>query len=264
MKGRNCTMSDNTKKPFYKKGWFIILLIILAIGVLGIDREPDVVESNYYGSKSIELIGTTSQKNAIREAVNHLNHSSFSKKGLISKLEFDGYSTEDATYAVEKCGANWNEQAKKFVESYLENKVVSRDGLIYQLETAGFTTAQATLGADYVDLKNRSSSKPSSERTSVNETVSQQNAVQMAKEYLEYTAFSKKGLIEQLEFEGFSNADASYGVAHCGADWNEQAEKCAERYLDNSAYSRKGLIEQLEYEGFTHSQAVHGAISTGL
>src|SRR5699024_9653926 len=44
------------------------------------------------------------------------------------------------------------------------------------------------------------------------ETVSQQNAVGAAKNYIEYTAFSKTGLIEQLEFEGFSNEDATYAV----------------------------------------------------
>ena len=33
-----------------------------------------------------------------------------------------------------------------------------------------------------------------------------------AKAYLEYTAFSYKGLIEQLEFEGFTSEEAIYGA----------------------------------------------------
>lgn len=87
----------------------------------------------------------------------------------------------------------------------------------------------------------------------------EENALRRAKEYLEYSAFSYSGLIEQLEFEGFSNSEATYGADHCGADWNEQAVKRAEEYLEYSAFSYSGLIEQLEFEGFTSSQAEYGA-----
>ncbi len=99
---------------------------------------------------------------------------------------------------------------------------------------------------------------------SATETTSQRNAVRMAKDYLDYTAFSREGLIGQLEYEGFSNEDATYGADNCGADWMEQAVKCAENYLDYTAFSRQGLIDQLEYEGFTHEQAVHGVDAVGL
>lgn len=96
------------------------------------------------------------------------------------------------------------------------------------------------------------------------ETPSQSNAVNMAKSYLDYTAFSRDGLIEQLEYEGFSNEDATYGADNSGADWMEQAVKSAESYLEYTSFSRQGLIDQLEYEGFTHEQAVHGVDATGL
>jgi hypothetical protein len=104
----------------------------------------------------------------------------------------------------------------------------------------------------------------SSGGTSSGETTSQKNAVRSAKDYLKYSAFSRKGLIEQLEFEGFPVADAEYGADHSGADWMKQAERSALEYLDFSAFSRQGLIEQLEYEGFTHEQAVHGVEAVGL
>jgi hypothetical protein len=97
-----------------------------------------------------------------------------------------------------------------------------------------------------------------------NETVSQKNAIRTAKDYLNYTAFSWKGLIHQLEYEGYSNADATYGANYCGADWMVQAEKMAKSYLDYTSFSRQGLIHQLEFEGFTHEQAVHGVDTTGL
>ena len=54
-------------------------------------------------------------------------------------------------------------------------------------------------------------------------TNGQKNALDRAKSYLRYSAFSREGLIGQLEFEDFSHQDAVYAVDHCGANWNEQA-----------------------------------------
>ncbi len=83
------------------------------------------------------------------------------------------------------------------------------------------------------------------------ETVSQENARGSAADYLDYSAFSRSGLIDQLKFEGFSIEDATYGVASLNADWNEQAAKSAKEYLDYSSFPRSGLVDQLKYEGFT-------------
>ena len=91
----------------------------------------------------------------------------------------------------------------------------------------------------------------------------EQQALKKAWDYLDFTAFSYTGLIEQLEFEGFSHSEAVYAADNCGADWNEQAAKKAQEYIDFTSFSRDGLISQLEYEGFTHSQAVYGANAVG-
>jgi hypothetical protein len=90
------------------------------------------------------------------------------------------------------------------------------------------------------------------------ETIGQRNAVRAAKDYLNYTAFSRQGLIKQLEFDKYSDADAEYAVDHIGVDWNEQAAKTAKNYLDYSAFSRQELIKQLEFDGYTSEQAAYG------
>lgn len=94
-------------------------------------------------------------------------------------------------------------------------------------------------------------------------TTGQKNALNSARSYLEFSAFSYEGLIKQLEFENYSHEDAVFAVDNCGADWNEQAVKSAKSYLDTSSFSKDSLIEQLEYEGFTHEQAVYGAEQNG-
>ena len=100
--------------------------------------------------------------------------------------------------------------------------------------------------------------------TTVKETVAQSNAKKSATSYLRYSSFSRTGLIGQLEFEGFSTADATYGVDAQKADWNVQAAKSAKSYLKYSSFSRIGLIDQLVFEGFTQAQAEYGVSTTGL
>lgn len=81
---------------------------------------------------------------------------------------------------------------------------------------------------------------------------------------MNYTAFSRTGLIEQLRYEGFSQADAAYGVDALNVDWNDQATKKARDYLSYTSFSHQSLVEQLVYEGFTAAQAEHGVSATGL
>lgn len=90
-----------------------------------------------------------------------------------------------------------------------------------------------------------------------------QNALSKARDYLDYTAFSYSGLINQLEYEQFSTESATYAADNCGADWNEQAAKKAQDYLDFSSFSRQGLIDQLLFEGFTQVQAEYGVTAVG-
>ena len=89
-------------------------------------------------------------------------------------------------------------------------------------------------------------------------TASQRNALQAAESYLEYTAFSKKGLEKQLKFEGYSSAAARYAASHVQANWDREAVKAAKSYLELTSFSKSGLVQQLEFEGFTPSQAQYG------
>lgn len=94
-------------------------------------------------------------------------------------------------------------------------------------------------------------------------TVGEQNALRKANAYLDFAAFSYQGLVKQLEYEGFTQAEAVFGADNCGADWNEQAYQKALSYLDFTSFSHEGLIEQLEFEGFSHEDAVSAADNCG-
>ena len=89
---------------------------------------------------------TTGEKNALGSAREYLSISAFSYSGLIHQLEYEGYSTEEATYAADNCNANWNEQAAKSAKEYLDISSFSRQGLIDQLIYEGYTQEQAEYG----------------------------------------------------------------------------------------------------------------------
>lgn len=95
------------------------------------------------------------------------------------------------------------------------------------------------------------------------ETSGQKAALDLARRYLQVMTFSYEGLIQQLEYEGCSHADAAYAASNCGADWNTQALKKAQSYLDLMAFSRDGLVDQLVYEAYTPEQAAYAADSCG-
>lgn len=94
-------------------------------------------------------------------------------------------------------------------------------------------------------------------------TLSQQNAVREGESYLDYSGFSRSGLIDQLEYEGYSIADAEFAVDMIAPDWNLEAAESAQAYIDYSSFSRQGLLDQLLYEGFTPEQANFGVTAVG-
>lgn len=90
-------------------------------------------------------------------------------------------------------------------------------------------------------------------------TSAQLNAIEKGQEYLDYTSFSRSGLIDQLKYEGFTKAVSTFAVDSLTVNWKEQAYLKAQEYLDYSSFSLSGLIGQLNYEGFTKAQAKYGA-----
>ena len=102
-------------------------------------------------------------------------------------------------------------------------------------------------------------------------TLSQQNAIESAQEYLNMgNGFSRAGLIQQLSSaagDGYPLADATYAVDSLNVDWNAQAVLSAKDYLSMEAFSCSGLVDQLSSaagEQFTLAQAQYGAKAAGV
>lgn len=109
-----------------------------------------------------------------------------------------------------------------------------------------------------------SPSPSKSPEASPRESINQINSKRAAANYLSILSFSRKGLIRQLEYEGYSRTDAEYGVDAQVVNWKEQAAKSAASYIKLMPFSYTGLLNQLIYDGFTEEEANFGTSSTGL
>lgn len=199
--------------------------------------------------EEVEESETVGEEQARESAESYLRYSSFSRSGLIDQLLYEGFTRPEAEYAVDAVNADWYEQAALSAESYLSYSSFSREGLIDQLLYEGFSPEEAEYG---VDLAYESSGTGSSG------AAEHENALESARSYLNFSNFSRSGLIAQLEYEGYSSSAAIYAVDAVGADWFEQAVGSAASYLEYSSFSRSGLLDQLLYEGFTQAEAEYG------
>ena len=154
--------------------------------------------SNFYGS-SYDYVPKTGNAGAKAKAESYLNSSAFSYTGLIHQLEYEGFSTSEATYGADNCGANWKEQALKKAKSYLNSSAFSYSGLQHQLEYEGFTEDEAQYGVDNCNADWND------------------QAYKKAKSYLHSSPdMGRDRLLHQLQYEGFSYEQAVYGVDQAG------------------------------------------------
>lgn len=107
------------------------------------------------------------------------------------------------------------------------------------------------------DKAGTASARPETEEAP-KETAGQKDALRKADKLLSASAYSRTGLIEQLELEQVSNEDATYAVDAVGVDWRDQAAKKAKEYMDDGSPSRDELKEQLTSDGFTEDEVEYG------
>jgi flagellar basal body-associated protein FliL len=97
-----------------------------------------------------------------------------------------------------------------------------------------------------------------------------QEAIDAAQQYLDYKAFSRDGLIAQLDSpygSDFSKSIATAAVDSLSVDYNAQAATAAQSYLDFTSFSCSGLIAQLDSaygDQYTKAQATYGAHQTNV
>lgn len=225
---------EKEEETLIQKWWFWAIVAIVFIIIVGVSNNINTNTSINATNKTNSTSSTSKKTNATDTKV---------EKIKVTVADFSTMTKEEIQNwcSANKIKCNITEDYSDTVEKGLfVSQSVNANSVIYQGDKI---TVVYSLGKE--------------------PTIGQKNALAKAKSYLAYTSFSYNGLVKQLEFEGFSNADSIYGVENCGADWNEQAAKKAKSYMDYLSFSRSGLISQLKYEGFTNAQAEYGVSAVG-
>ena len=151
------------------------------------ETEPPATEPPTAGPTAGEI-------NALNSAKTYLSVMPFSYGGLIKQLQYEGYTTDEATYAADNCGADWNTQALRAAKNYLSFMPFSYSGLISQLQYEQYTSSQATYGADNCGADWYA------------------QAAKAGANYLSIMSFTRDELIAQLQYEGYTYDQAVYGA----------------------------------------------------
>jgi len=129
--------------------------------------------------------------------------------------------------------------------------VASVDDAMEDFDISGIDEAEDLVG----NAGGGSSAPASTETAEDNYSFDERQAISSAELYLKVTCWSRSGLIDQLEYEGFSTATAGVAVDSLDLDYLDQAVCSGQSYLNLGGFSKSGLIDQLEYEGFSTSIA---------
>ena len=183
---------------FQKSVVFLItLLFAISLTACGAESSKEAKQEppqEKQGAAPADDRTTEGEKGALETALRYLSVSAFSPNGLVKQLQYEGFTMNEAVYAVNKCGADWNEQALKKAKTYLSVSAFSYRGLTEQLVYEEFHPTQANYavencGADW-----------------------NEQAAKKAQSYLDVSDFTRERLIDQLKYEGFTADQAEYGA----------------------------------------------------
>lgn len=157
------------KKPIYKRGWFIGLVVLFVIiGLVGGNGSKNP-SSNVASKQKVseneqtEEVSSTEEKvpkeykSALKKAQSYSDTQSMSKAGLYDQLTSEygeKFQKEAAQYAIDNVKADWKENALKKAKSYSEGQSMSKDSVYDQLISEygeKFTKEEAQYAVDHMD-----------------------------------------------------------------------------------------------------------------
>lgn len=178
----------------------------------------------------------------------------YSRTSLQETLtKYGEYDAGMVRYALDNCGADWNNEALIVAKNWLErgNGYTPQQLLENLVEISGFTQEQAAYGMENCGADWN------------------QEALKVAKYFLEIElGYSHSSMIKVLVGDyGFTEVQAKYAADNCGADWNEVAVDHVKLFMKyaEEPYTREEMIEEMvNYFGFTEEQAIYAVNKVGL
>jgi hypothetical protein len=151
------------KKPFYKRVWFwILVVLVIFIGSAMVNGGSDNSSSNSSSSSAKSSSSSSSSHvsatkvAALKSAQTYSDTMHMSKQGIYDQLTSDAgdkFDDASAQYAVDHVKADWNKNALKAAESYQKDQNMSPEAIRDQLTSdAGdkFTQDQADYAVSHL------------------------------------------------------------------------------------------------------------------
>lgn len=135
------------KIPFFKKDWFLILLISMLVAgglFIGFKNEIWTIKEN----------APVEYKLAFKQARQFSRSGNMSKTELIELLMSENggeFSKEEAQYAVDKLDIDWKKHALKSAQGYKDVLKLPEDTIHFHLITGGFTEEEAQYAIDNLE-----------------------------------------------------------------------------------------------------------------
>jgi hypothetical protein len=264
------SIGPNTKKPWYLRWWAITAGVVVALAVVG-SFLPDQGSTRSESTKSAATVAPSPSPHAESKAKPEPAPQPIDSDGDGVSDDAD-YRPQDPKVQTQNDIDTDKDGVPDFKDAFPRDAKYSKDtdgdGVAdsvdaFPQDAAYSKDSDGDRVADSVDAFPRDPS-----RSKI--TLAMENALSSAQDYLDYQAFSRQGLIDQLTSDygsGFKVADATWAVDQLGVNWNEQAVRAAKDYLSYSSFSRQGLIDQLSSSygsQFTREEATYAVNKIGL
>ncbi len=182
---------ENQKKPFYKRAWFIVLVIVVGLGIIGsfgnknkaedntevtpvleetagVQKETTIAETTEQETTTTKVkettVATTTAPAVPKEYISALNKAetyseimNMSKQGIYDQLTSEygeQFTPEAAQYAIDNMSADWNYNALQKAISYRDTMDMSPAAIHDQLTSEygeKFTESQADYAIEHLD-----------------------------------------------------------------------------------------------------------------
>ena len=224
-------VAEMKKKPIYKKWWFWVIIVIVAIGIIGGSAGDKETSTDNSTDSSISQSDDKTDNNQTDDKTNN-------------KITVADFSTMNKA-EIEKWAAT-NKVTITFSEDYSDT--ITSGSVISQNKKANETVKEGTT----IKVVISKGKKPSIEF---------QNALKQAETYSEMMNMSKKAIFNQLtsEYGGRFDKDAAqYAIDNLDADYKKNALESAKTYQNMMSMSKSAIYDQLvsEYGGqFTAEEA---------
>jgi cell division septation protein DedD len=129
-------------------------------------------------------------------------HCGYVYQGIVTKFDIQCYAFVNSRTQTPALAPLSSDTPDEAVNALIASNLAYRDAAA---TTPAPALTSPQVERDFTTVEAAASSQPA-------ETIEQENACRSAREYLDYGAFSRKELFNQLKFEGYAAKDAAYAV----------------------------------------------------